>query len=199
MKKLSTYLFLLLFSFSAPSFADDIRDFQIEGMSIGSSALDYFSEEQIKSSRMYTYKSDKYYSVDLWDDNLKNFKAIQGHFKKNDNQYKFHGISGALTFGLSGVENINTEKECVRHMRIIEKDIDNLFSNAKKQNQDYVGNDLDPKAMTFEVIYLLEDGEIWMQCVKWSKKYKEEGNFYDNLRLTILNKQFTIWMDTKAY
>ena len=42
MKKLSTYLFLILFSFSAPSFADDISDFQIEGMSIGDSALNYF-------------------------------------------------------------------------------------------------------------------------------------------------------------
>ena len=47
MKKLSTYLLLILFSFSAPSFADDIRDFQIEGISIGDSALDYFTEEEI--------------------------------------------------------------------------------------------------------------------------------------------------------
>ena len=27
---------------------DDIRDFEIEGMSIGDSALDFFSEEEIK-------------------------------------------------------------------------------------------------------------------------------------------------------
>ena len=47
MKRFYTYLFLILFSFSAPTFADDIRDFQIEGMSIGDSLLDYFSEEKI--------------------------------------------------------------------------------------------------------------------------------------------------------
>jgi len=47
MKKLSTYLFLLLFSFQTSSWSDDIRDFQIEGMSIGDSLLDYFSEEEI--------------------------------------------------------------------------------------------------------------------------------------------------------
>ena len=28
MKKLSTYLFLILFSFSAPSFGDDVQDFE---------------------------------------------------------------------------------------------------------------------------------------------------------------------------
>ena len=50
MKKLSTYLFLILFSFQAPSWADDIRDFQIEGISIGDSLLDYFSEHEIKEN-----------------------------------------------------------------------------------------------------------------------------------------------------
>ena len=47
MKKLSTYLFLVFFSFQISSWADDIRDFQIEGMSVGDSLLDYFSEEEI--------------------------------------------------------------------------------------------------------------------------------------------------------
>ena len=44
MKKLSTYLFLLLFSFQTSSWADDIRDFQIEGMSIGDSLLVFLSK-----------------------------------------------------------------------------------------------------------------------------------------------------------
>ena len=62
MKKLSTYLFLILFSFSAPSFGDDISDFQIEEMSIGDSLLDYFSEDVIKNNirkNYYKYKSNK--------------------------------------------------------------------------------------------------------------------------------------------
>jgi hypothetical protein len=33
-----------------PSHADDIRDFQIEGMSIGDSLLNYFSKDQIKNA-----------------------------------------------------------------------------------------------------------------------------------------------------
>ena len=53
MKKLSTYLFLILFSFSAPSFGGDISDFQIEGVSIGDSLLDHFSKEEIENSLNY--------------------------------------------------------------------------------------------------------------------------------------------------
>ena len=47
MKKL-LLIFVLLFSFQSLTKADDIRDFEIEGMSIGDSLLDYFSEEEIK-------------------------------------------------------------------------------------------------------------------------------------------------------
>ena len=60
-KKLSTYLFLLLFTLQTPSWADDISDFQIEGMSLGDSLLDYFSEEEIKESHVPGVYDDKYY------------------------------------------------------------------------------------------------------------------------------------------
>ena len=41
---------LITFSFQFSSNADDIRDFQIEGMSVGSSLLDYFSKKKINAS-----------------------------------------------------------------------------------------------------------------------------------------------------
>ena len=44
-KKLLRIVVLGLFLIT-PSHADDIRDFQIEGISIGDSLLDYFSEKK---------------------------------------------------------------------------------------------------------------------------------------------------------
>ena len=65
MKKLLAIVVLSL-CFITPSQADDIRDFQIEGMSIGDSLLDYFSEKDIKSAKKVTYpSSDKYYVISL--------------------------------------------------------------------------------------------------------------------------------------
>jgi len=57
MKKLSTYLFLILFSFSTPSYADDVQDFQIEGMSIWDSALNYMDKNELINSMRYGFKS----------------------------------------------------------------------------------------------------------------------------------------------
>ena len=48
MKKFLGILVLGLFIIT-PSWADDISDFEIEGMSVGDSLLDYFSESKIKN------------------------------------------------------------------------------------------------------------------------------------------------------
>ena len=55
---------VLIFSLQSWSKADDIRDFEIEGMSIGDSLLDYLSEEEIKSNKKFLYNSKK--EVKFW-------------------------------------------------------------------------------------------------------------------------------------
>ena len=44
---------VLIFSFQSWTKADDISDFQIEGMSVGDSLLDYYSEKQINNFLNY--------------------------------------------------------------------------------------------------------------------------------------------------
>ena len=56
MKTLLTF-FILFFSSSV--FAEDISDFQIEGISIGDSLLDFFSEAEIKEMYLVTYPKSK--------------------------------------------------------------------------------------------------------------------------------------------
>jgi len=116
MKKLSTYLFLLLFSFQTSSWADDIRDFQIEGMSLGDSLLDYFSEEEIKNSIVddyYSYIEDKtFIDVSIINNNFKNYEGIQVAIKRSDTKYIVYAISGGIFYG----ENI---AECHKKMKII--------------------------------------------------------------------------------
>ena len=48
-----TFLLVLILIFGLQSWtkADDIRDFQLEGMSIGDSLLDYFSKKEIEKKQ----------------------------------------------------------------------------------------------------------------------------------------------------
>ena len=59
MKRLLLIL-ILTFSFQTLSKADDIRDFEIEGMSIGDSLLNYFTEEEINNATDNSYDATKF-------------------------------------------------------------------------------------------------------------------------------------------
>ena len=76
-------ILILIFtlSFQPWTKADDIRDFQIEGMSIGDSLLDYFNEKDILNNKLkYHYTSNKYYSSSVQDKSyLKKYDFILNH------------------------------------------------------------------------------------------------------------------------
>ena len=59
MKRLLLIL-ILTFSFQSWTKADDIRDFEIEGMSIGDSLLDHFTKKEITNSKKINYKDNKF-------------------------------------------------------------------------------------------------------------------------------------------
>ena len=65
MKKFLGILVLILFSLQTPSWADDIRDFQIEGVSVGDSLLDFMTENEIEMNKM-NYEAEqgsKFYTI----------------------------------------------------------------------------------------------------------------------------------------
>ena len=48
--KIFISVLILIFSFQSWTKADDISDFEIEGISIGDSALDFFTKEKIEKN-----------------------------------------------------------------------------------------------------------------------------------------------------
>ena len=96
MKRLSLYLFLIFFTFQTSSQANDIRDFQIEGMSVGDNALDYFTEDELENSPKSYYPNKKFHLVDIFSSKYQTYDSVQFSLKNND--YKFYSISGTLYF-----------------------------------------------------------------------------------------------------
>ena len=65
MKKLLILLFSILLLWSPTGFADDISDFQIEGIGIGESLLDFMTEDEIlkgieRTKNDYLHLNDHY-------------------------------------------------------------------------------------------------------------------------------------------
>ena len=199
MKKILLILFFIL-TLQNFSQANDVKDFQIEGISIGDSLLDFFNQDTIQSSRKYQYKDDKFYSLDIFSDKIKEFDALQFHLKKNDKNYKIYGFSGAVLFGEAGKYYPVSEKKCKIKKKEIENSIKSLFSNAKTSSTSLDAVKGDPQAaIRHDTYFFLNNGDVWLQCYTFSKKNKEASNVFDNLRVTILSKEFKEWLNTKAY
>jgi len=194
MKKLSTYLFLILFSFQASSLADDIRDFQIEGMSVGGSALDYFSEREIKEAggTGYIYSDKKFYSATFYyEPSFKIYHEVQFHLKNNDRKYKIYSIAGHIVYE-------DKIEECYEEMDKVVSEVKSLFNSAtidnagiKKMTADKSGKS------TVKSIYIdLVSGEyVSVQCFDWSK----EKRLTDTLTVVLELKEFSTWLRNKAY
>ncbi len=199
MKKILLFLSIVLFNFSV--LAEDISEFTIEGMSIGDSLLDYEDLKTIKDSRHYNYNDNEFYSIDLILDRFKDYYAVQVHLKTNDSNYQIYGLGGAIKYGKPGVYYPQSKDKCKKQMYIIEKDLDKTFSNAEKQiSGEYIGQgDYDPEAVRDEIYYTIKSGEIYLQCVTWGKKAKKREFIFDNLRVSMMGNEFSIWLNTKAY
>ena len=81
-KKLLLILILIL-GFQSWTKADDISDFEIEGMSIGDSLLDYVNIEYINNDKSYHGNNKKYYTI-LLEQDYQTFDAIQLTILDND-------------------------------------------------------------------------------------------------------------------
>ena len=81
MKKFLAILILIL-TFQTPSQADGVNDFQLEGMSIGESALDFFDEKLIKENVKNWYSDDKFIPVIITLTKSNTYDWVSFHYKK---------------------------------------------------------------------------------------------------------------------
>ena len=96
--KIFLSLIILILSIQSWTKADEIGEFELEGISIGDSALKFFKEEAIKNNT-WDYPNKKYKRVQ--NDNydfFKTYDAIDFHYKSNDKKYIIHSLSGILIY-----------------------------------------------------------------------------------------------------
>ena len=194
MKKLLGILVLGLFLIT-PSQADDIRDFQIEGMSVGDSLLDYFSKNKINGiKRLYYPKSKKFYSIRFYSSKFEIYESIQVHLKENDKKYKIYSIQGFELYA-------NDIKACLRKKDQLSKELSEVFGISDPYivpKKKHVA-DLSGQSFTYKTIFNLDNGHALVSCYDWSKKLTQEKGWDDNLKVIIDTKEFAKWLNNEAY
>ena len=133
----------LIYSLNSFAKADDVRDFQLESMSIGDSLLDFFNKNEIinhnidkntennQFDRILVFSksnplNEKYSAISA---NLNTYDAMHIFIKRNDNKYIIQGIEGMLNFEFNF-------SECLKKKDKIEKSISEIFINSEKKTRD---------------------------------------------------------------
>ena len=191
MKKLSLYLFLILFSFQTSSWADDIRDFQIEGMSIEDSLLDYFTKEYIKNKlgeSLYSNQNEINHVFLLNEPTFNIYEGIQVHFRTNDEKFIIIGIDGFIYFA-------DNFKGCKKKMKEIALELNKTFNFYEETSSKGAHpGDKTGKSTTLADSFFLDTGSVSVRCYDWSNAMTKKYNYVDHLSVAARTNEFNNWL-----
>ena len=195
MKRLLLILILIL-SFQTLTKADDIRDFEIEGISIGDSLLDHFSLEEInKKRKVYYPNSKKYFQLNFF-----NYKSLTTYdhlgflIKENDKNFIVYEFKGSIDYK----KNI---KDCYKKESIIVSEIKKDLNTNNIKNYGKTKHQADKSGKSTKTatqFYFENGGVLKVSCFDWSKEWEKKGEI-DNLKISIASAEAFNWFINEAY
>jgi len=187
--RLFIIILILIFNLQSITKADDIRDFQIEGMSIGDSLLEYFSEEEIKAKKKNYYPKSKRYHMIEFEGNFKNYEILAFHLEENDKKYLIQSIKGVIFFK-------KKIKKCMKKKEEIVTLVSNFLNKPKDLYEEKEYPDKRGKIYVSE--FNIDKDLIRIWCVDFYKKTEKTG-VKDNLALSIEPYNFGKWLKNEAW
>ncbi len=178
---------LLTFNLQFWTKADEISDFEIEGISIGDSALYHFSKKYLINGiqNKSNDKNRKFSRIWLRNKDFETFEYVAIAVKLNDPKYVIHGITGMF--------DIEEKKECLDKKKIIEEDIKNIFINAEISKSEQAAlQDKTGKSKVIGTYFYLNNGSVSVQCFIFTR----ESNIKSGLDVAIRNSEYTKWLES---
>ena len=186
---------ILIFSLQSWTKADDIRDFEIEGISLYDSALLHFTESELKEGVSDNYTSDKFSTSAIFK-TFEEYDYLQLSFKKNDSKYIIQDISAT--------KEINYSK-CLKDIEDIKNQIFALYENSSEIRDDGKKTyehpaDKSGETKVTDIAWYFNNGDvILVQCYNWKSKFGKKNNSVDELKIVISNKEFDKWIQDEAW
>ena len=198
---------VLSFFLSTSAYTDNIKDFQIENISIGDSALDYFNESQIENSELDWFN----YSYKEYSTSLLSGKGIYDWFKisykSDDEDFIIEGLVGLI------VKKKYDDYECKKELDTTALNISKLFKNTKKEkkqlhkvvyNPRKIFQETNPsgKSTVTSISFdFIDEGKIILSCYNMDKATNQidspikDINQFDTFRIDIRSKVLTHYLE----
>ena len=189
--KLFISILILIFNLQSLTKADVIKEIIIDGISIGDSLLDIYTEDEIKIATENTknWFVNKKYTVSIFENNLETYERLHIVFLTNDKKYKVKAVAGLIDYP----NNIN---ECYKKSENIYSEIKATLPELKDMGKyEYDHND-DPDSKVVDYALLNDkDDEVVIACYDYSKSYGAT----DHLRVGVRLAEYTKFLLNDAY
>ena len=190
MKKLLVLLYSIFFLSSPSIFAEGISDFEIEGMSIGDSLLDIYTEEKIIDSKRNYFETERQYYVIAISDYLETYDVVEIYLETNDKRFEIKTITGKFV--------IKNQKQCLDMKDDLTLDTKKLLKN-KQHSDSVIPHIFDKSGKSKQHIshfningYLTH---VRVECVFWSEQIKNDYNYEDTLNVVAMDKEIAEWIN----
>ena len=187
MKKIFFTVFFIILSLQSFSRADNIKEIELDGMSLGNSLLNFTSENEIKKNKLNYFEDERQYYVVFYDKNLSRFDDMEIYLKTNDKKYIMKSINAGLY-----PKNLN---ECLETKDKIKKEISSAI-NVDFVDASYTHNYYTNSYINGDVAFL-DGGFISLDCMFFDAKDKKKfTSLVDNLSVTLSLNEINDWIDT---
>ena len=188
MKKIFLFVVLGLL-LNGNVYANNIEDFELDGVSIGNSLLDYFSEEEIINNSEYLYENKKSFSKDIaaiyYYKNLKEYDVIQIDFKINDKKFEIVGLSGFVVYDNDLDGCYKKQEQIFKELKLFFKGVDTL----KGDIEDHPGYPIGEVKLKRFSFFLNENERSNLEIICF-----DALKLKDRLSVSLKSLEFNNWM-----
>ena len=179
-------ILLLVLNFQTSSKADDIKDFEIEGLSVGETILKYLNSSEIDSRKVNYYKDNTYSSINIYPNeqiiNFEIYDQLVIGFRSDDTNYIISAISGVIEMEIN---------DCLNRIDKITSDLKEILPNTIP-TEEYDEGTLGKHTFNH---FDINGDNIKVSCVE----YFETDKYPNHLRIAANKKEYQEWLNYKAY
>ena len=179
-------ILILIFALQSLSKADDISDFEIEGLSVGETILKFMNSSEIDSRKVDYYKDNTYSSINIYPDEqiikFEIYDQLVIGFRSDDTNYIISAISGVIEMEID---------DCINRINEVTADLKEILPNTTP-TEEYDEGTLGKHTFNH---FDINGDNIKVSCVE----YFETDKYPNHLRIAANKKEYQEWLNYKAY
>ena len=186
---------ILIFNFQFLTNAEEVKNFEIEGMTVGESLLNYMKkseiEDKINSNASYHYPNGSYVVFGYYSDEMKIYDDVGVVIKLRDPNYTIYALEGTIYF---------QNGTCNEKQKEISSDLKRVLDSSKYNytesfNQNFSYDNTGDSKVSYLDFNFNDKSAIRVICWVLSEEFKSTSNNIDRLVVAANSVKFMKWIN----